>query len=50
MDTIAIFEPKQNYGQADSFGRSCMKILKDMLHHAPNAKEPETHLREILCP
>jgi hypothetical protein len=27
-----------------------MKILKDMLHHAPNAKEPETSLKEILCP
>jgi hypothetical protein len=26
-----------------------MKILKDMLHHAPNAKEPETSLREIPC-
>jgi hypothetical protein len=22
---------------------------KDMLHHAPNAKEPETSLKEILC-
>jgi hypothetical protein len=38
----AIFEPKQKYGRADSFVRRCMKILKDMLHHAPNAKEPET--------
>jgi hypothetical protein len=25
-----------------------MKILKDMLHHDPNAKEPETPLKEIL--
>jgi hypothetical protein len=49
VDTIAIFEPKQKYGRADSFGRRCMKILKDMLHHAPNAKEPETSLKEILC-
>jgi hypothetical protein len=23
---------------------------KDMLHHAPNAKEPEISLKEILCP
>jgi hypothetical protein len=40
----------QRYGLADSIGRRCMKILKDMLHHAPNAKEPETSLKEILCP
>jgi hypothetical protein len=33
-----------------SIGRRCMKILKDMLHHAPNAKEPEISLKEILCP
>jgi hypothetical protein len=46
----AIFGPKQKYGLADSIGRRCMKILKDMLHHAPNAKEPETSLKEILCP
>jgi hypothetical protein len=26
------------------------KILKDILHHAPNAKESETSLIEILCP
>jgi hypothetical protein len=37
------------YGRADSFGRRCMKILKDMLRHAPNAKEQETSLKEILC-
>jgi hypothetical protein len=34
VDTIAIFEPKQRYGRADYIGRRCMKILKDMLHHA----------------
>jgi hypothetical protein len=50
VDTIAILGPKQKYGLADSIGRRCMKILKDMLHHAPNAKEQETSLKEILCP
>jgi hypothetical protein len=50
VDTIAILGPKQKCGPADSIGRRCMKILKDMLHHAPNAKEPETSLRQILCP
>jgi hypothetical protein len=49
VDTTAIFEPKQKYGQADSIGRRCMKILNDMLHHSPNAEEPETSLKEILC-
>jgi hypothetical protein len=43
-------KPKQKYGLADSIGRRCMKILKDILHHAPNAKEPGTSLKEILCP
>jgi hypothetical protein len=38
MDTIAILGLKQNCGLEDSIGRRCMKILKDMLHHAPNAK------------
>jgi hypothetical protein len=41
--TTAILEPKQKYGLVDSIGWRCMKILKDMLHHALNAKE-------ILCP
>jgi hypothetical protein len=50
VDTIAIFGPKQKYGRAYSIGHRCMKILKDMLHHASNAKEPETSLKEILCP
>jgi hypothetical protein len=50
VGTIVIFEPKQNYGEADSFGWKCMKILKDMLHHAPNAEEPETYLKGMLCP
>jgi hypothetical protein len=45
-----ILGPKQKCGQADSIGRRCMKILKDMFHHAPNAKEPEASLKEILCP
>jgi hypothetical protein len=27
-----------------------MKILKDTLRHAPNAKEPGIFLKEILCP
>jgi hypothetical protein len=49
MDTIAILGPKQKCGRADSIGRRCMKILKDMLHHAPNAKESETSLKEMLC-
>jgi hypothetical protein len=48
VDTTAILGPKQKCGQADSIGRRCMKILNDMLHHAPNAKEPETSLKEIL--
>jgi hypothetical protein len=47
--TVEIFEPKKKYGQADSFGRRCMKILKGMLHHASNAKEPETSPKGILC-
>jgi hypothetical protein len=46
---IAILGPKQKCGRADSIGRRCMKILKDTLPHAPNAKEPETYLKEILC-
>jgi hypothetical protein len=50
VDTIAIFGPKRKCGLADSIGRRCMKILKYMLRHAPNAKEPETSLKEILCP
>jgi hypothetical protein len=49
MDTIAIIGPKQKCGPADSIGWRCMKILKYVLHHAPNAKELETSLREILC-
>jgi hypothetical protein len=40
VDTIATFGPKQKFGPADSISRRCMKILKDTLHHAPNAKEP----------
>jgi hypothetical protein len=27
-----------------------MKILKDMLHHTPNAKEPEIFLKGMPCP
>jgi hypothetical protein len=50
VDTIAILGPKQKCGPADSIGRRCMKILQDMLHHAPNGKEPETSLKEILFP
>jgi hypothetical protein len=50
VDTIAILEPKQKCGLADSIGWRCMKILKDMLRHAPNAKEPGTSLKEIICP
>jgi hypothetical protein len=50
VDTIAILGPKKMYGQADSIGRRCMKILKDMLRHAPNANEPGTSLKKILCP
>jgi hypothetical protein len=42
VDTKATVGPKQKCGPADSFGWRCMKILKDMLHHAPNAKELET--------
>jgi hypothetical protein len=49
VDTIAILGPKQKCGLEDSIGWRYMKILKDMLHHAPNAKEPEISLREILC-
>jgi hypothetical protein len=50
MDTTAILGPKKKCGLADSIGRRCMKILKDMLHYAPNAKESEISLKEILCP
>jgi hypothetical protein len=48
VDTIATFGPKKKCGLADSIGWRYMKILKDMLRHAPNAKEPETSLKEIL--
>jgi hypothetical protein len=50
VDTIAIFGPKQKYGPVESIGLRCMKILKDMLRHAPNAKEPGIFLKEISCP
>jgi hypothetical protein len=50
VDTISILGPKQKCGLADSIGRRCMKILKDTLHHASNAKEQERFLKEILCP
>jgi hypothetical protein len=50
VDTIAILGPKQKCGLVDSIGRRCMKILKDTLHNASNAKELETSLKEILCP
>jgi hypothetical protein len=50
VDTIAIFGPKQKCGPADSFGQRCMKILKDMLHHALNAKELEIFLKGMPCP
>jgi hypothetical protein len=43
------FRTQKKCGRADSIGRRCMKILKDMLHHALNAKGPETSLKEILC-
>jgi hypothetical protein len=49
-DTIVIFEPKQKCGPADFFDQRCMKILKDTLNHAPNAKGPETFLKGMLCP
>jgi hypothetical protein len=48
VDTIAILGPKQKFGLADSIDQRCMKILKDMLHHAPNGKELETSLKEYL--
>jgi hypothetical protein len=44
------FQTKQKCGPADSIGRRCMKILKDTLCHALNAKEPGISLKEILCP
>jgi hypothetical protein len=50
VDTIATFGPKQKCGLVDSIGRRCMNILKDMLRHALNAKEPGTFLKEIPCP
>jgi hypothetical protein len=50
VNTIATFRPKQKCGPADFIGRRCMKILKDMLRHAPNAKEPGIFLKEIPCP
>jgi hypothetical protein len=50
MDTIAIFGPKKKSGPVDSIGRRCMKIPKDMLLHAPNAKEPGIFLKGISCP
>jgi hypothetical protein len=50
VDTIAIFGPKQKCGAVDSIGHRCMKVLKDMLHHTPNAKEPGILLKGIPCP
>jgi hypothetical protein len=50
VDTIAIFGPKKKYGPTDSFGKRCMKILKYMLHHAPNAKELEIFLKGMPYP
>jgi hypothetical protein len=50
VDTISISGPKQKCSPADSFGRRCMKILKDMLHHVLNAKEPEIFLKGMPCP
>jgi hypothetical protein len=50
MDTVAIFGPKQKCGLADSISQTCMKILKDMLRHAPNAKELGIFLKGISCP
>jgi hypothetical protein len=44
------FRTQKKCGPADSFGRRCMKILKDMLHHAPNAKEPKIFLKGMPCP
>jgi hypothetical protein len=44
------FRTKQKCGPADSIGRRCIKILKDMLHHAPNAKELGIFLKGIPCP
>jgi hypothetical protein len=37
------------YGPAYFIGRRCMKTLKGMLPHAPNAKEPITYLKRMLC-
>jgi hypothetical protein len=44
------FRTQAKCGTADSIGWRCMKILKDMLRHASNAKEPGISLKEILCP
>jgi hypothetical protein len=44
------FGPKQKCGLADSIGRRCMKLLKYMLRHAPNAKESGIFLKGIPCP
>jgi hypothetical protein len=44
------FQTQAKVWPADSIGWRCMKILKDMLHHALNAKEPGIFLKEILCP
>jgi hypothetical protein len=41
VDIIATFRPNQKFALADSIGRRCMKILKNMLHRALNAKNRE---------
>jgi hypothetical protein len=44
------FRTKQKCGAADSIGWRCMKILKDTLRHALNAKEQGIFFQVILCP
>jgi hypothetical protein len=50
VGTIVILEHKQKYGPADSFGRRCMKIQKDIFPHAPNAKGSEKYPKGMLWP
>jgi hypothetical protein len=44
------FRTQAKVWPADYIGRKCMRILKDMLCHAPNAKEPGIFLKGISCP
>jgi hypothetical protein len=42
-DTVDILEHKQRYGQADSLGLRCTRMLKVLLQLARNAKGVEIY-------